>query len=84
MQRAEAEGVLLPGRFPGAEACFEPAHPLHPHEDQLERFLRSELPRYEAVPIVRHLLAGCTRCLAVTRRLWALGERAPLDAESDL
>ena len=54
----------------------------HPHEKQLERLLRSELSGPEVALVVRHLLAGCTRCLAVTRRLWALGERAPLDAES--
>ena len=56
----------------------------HPHEDQLERFMRLELSGPEVAQIICHLLAGCTRCLAVTRRLWALGERAPLDAESGL
>lgn len=54
-----------------------PVHPSHPHPDQLERFMRTELSRHEVVPIVCHLLTGCTRCKRVTRRLWALGgERA--------
>ena len=56
----------------------------HPHPDQLTRFMCLELSRAEVAPLVRHLLTGCTRCRAVTRRLWALGEMAPLDAESRL
>ena len=48
----------------------------HPHPDQLERFMRTELSQPEVVPIVRHLLTGCTQCKRVTRRLWTLGERA--------
>ncbi|HKI03950.1 MAG TPA: hypothetical protein VKK31_18360 [Thermoanaerobaculia bacterium] len=55
-----------------------PVSQSHPQEDQLGRFMRSELPGPEAPPIVRHLLAGCPRCREVTRRLWKLGERAPL------
>jgi len=27
----------------------------------------------EAAQIIRHLMKGCARCQAVTRRLWALG-----------
>jgi uncharacterized membrane protein len=47
----------------------------------LERFMRNELSRREVVPIVRHLLTGCTQCLQVTRPLWELGERAPRTLE---
>ena len=45
----------------------------HPQTDQLERFMRTELSIQEAAQIVRHLLKGCARCQAVTRRLWVLG-----------
>jgi hypothetical protein len=48
----------------------------HPHTDQLERFMRTELSIQEAAQIVRHLMKGCARCQAVTRRLWALGSGA--------
>ena len=51
----------------------------HPDSEQLERLMRGELPRREVAEVVRHLLAGCPACLQVTRRLWDLGERAPLD-----
>lgn len=44
----------------------------HPHEKQLERFMRGELSPAETLPIVRHMLAGCTKCLKVTRPLWEL------------
>jgi hypothetical protein len=43
--------------------------------------MRSELPRDETRAVVRHLLAGCPRCLQMTRWLWNLGERSKaLDA----
>lgn len=45
----------------------------HPHPAQLERFMRGELSREEAFPLVRHLLAVCPKCLPATRRLWFLG-----------
>lgn len=51
----------------------------HPDRVRLERFLRGELPRPEVAEVVRHLLAGCPACLQVTRRLWDLGDRAPLE-----
>jgi hypothetical protein len=57
---------------------------IHPHEVQLERFMRSELSPAEVAQVIRHLLIGCTRCQSVTRRLWALGERVPSGAESGL
>lgn len=34
-----------------------------------------ELDRAEAAGVVRHLLTGCPRCAAITRRLWKLGEQ---------
>jgi hypothetical protein len=42
----------------------------HPARQDLESFIRGELPRDEAPAIVRHLLTNCTRCLTVTRELW--------------
>ncbi|HEY2292498.1 MAG TPA: hypothetical protein VGM86_17505 [Thermoanaerobaculia bacterium] len=47
---------------------------VHPAESDLERFLRGELTRSEARTVVRHLLAGCESCRAVTRRLWRFGD----------
>jgi tetratricopeptide (TPR) repeat protein len=38
--------------------------------------MRNEVDGQERLRIVRHLLAGCSRCVAVTRRLWNLGEAA--------
>ncbi len=39
--------------------------------------MRNEASREERRWIVRHLLAGCARCGAITRRLWTLGEPGP-------
>jgi hypothetical protein len=47
----------------------------HPPEARLVLFMLQKLPQPEALPVVRHLLTGCPRCLTVTRRLWDLGER---------
>ena len=49
----------------------------HPDPRLLERFMRNEAAGEERRWIVRHLLAGCARCGAITRRLWALGEPGP-------
>ncbi|HEX5759213.1 MAG TPA: hypothetical protein VF121_08465, partial [Thermoanaerobaculia bacterium] len=42
----------------------------HPSREHLARFVRGELAAVPAKRLVRHLLAGCGRCLAETRRLW--------------
>ena len=39
----------------------------HPHPESLQRFLRGESSRQEKGKVVRHLLAGCPECFAVTR-----------------
>ncbi len=39
--------------------------------------MRNEAGAEERRWVVRHLLAGCARCGAITRRLWALGEPGP-------
>lgn len=49
----------------------------HPPVEQLERFMRGELPSTEAARVVRHFLKGCSECSQVTRRLWAYGESVP-------
>jgi hypothetical protein len=49
----------------------------HPDPRLLERFMRNEAAGGERRWVVRHLLAGCARCGAITRRLWALGEPGP-------
>jgi hypothetical protein len=55
-------------------------HPIdrnHPGADELESFMCGELARAEVAGLVRHLLTGCPRCVALTRRLWALGKAQP-------
>jgi len=47
----------------------------HPEPGRLESFMRVGLPRGEVRELVRHLLSGCRTCLAVTGRLWLLGDR---------
>ena len=42
----------------------------HPDREQLRRFLSGELDRTTQRSIVRHLLRGCARCVAVTRAFW--------------
>jgi hypothetical protein len=54
----------------------------HPAPDLLLRFLRGETSRTEARAIVRHLLAGCPECLAVTRRPWSDGDAGPRNPAS--
>jgi hypothetical protein len=54
----------------------------HPDPQLLERFMRNEADARERRAIVRHLLAGCPRCTAVTGRLWRFGEPEP-DAAAD-
>jgi tetratricopeptide (TPR) repeat protein len=49
----------------------------HPDPHLLEGFMRDHVGCDERRRIVRHLLAGCTRCLQVTRRFWRLGEIRP-------
>ncbi|HEV2855131.1 MAG TPA: hypothetical protein VHC97_20220 [Thermoanaerobaculia bacterium] len=44
--------------------------------------MRGALPGPEVRAVVRHLLTGCAECLQVTRRLWSLADRAPLDPEN--
>ena len=44
---------------------------LHPAAERLVLFLRAEVPATERRAIVRHLLAGCPACVAVTRSAWA-------------
>lgn len=46
----------------------------HPNPGLLERFMRNETEGEERRRVVRHLLSGCARCVAVTRRFWSLGE----------
>jgi tetratricopeptide (TPR) repeat protein len=55
----------------------------HPDPQLLERFMRGEASAEERRWIVRHLLAGCARCGAITRRLWSFGEPGP-EAVADI
>ncbi len=54
----------------------------HPDPALLERFMRNEAEPAERRRVVRHLIAGCPRCLAVTSSLWALADppAGPYDA----
>ena len=38
------------------------------------------LDRCAARAVVRHLLAGCTQCVEVTRNVWRCGGRTPREA----
>jgi hypothetical protein len=46
----------------------------HPHPDLLLGFLQGETSKSETRAIVRHLLAGCRSCVAVTRPLWQVAD----------
>jgi len=47
--------------------------PWHPPLEALERFLRGESPRPEAMAILRHALRGCPRCSQLAQYLWERG-----------
>jgi tetratricopeptide (TPR) repeat protein len=55
----------------------------HPDLGLLERFMRNETEGEESRRVVRHLLSGCARCVAVTRRFWSLGEGGQLELPGD-
>jgi hypothetical protein len=44
--------------------------------------MRGELPWHGVLEVVRHLLTGCRRCVAVTGRSWNLGDLPPGEAET--
>jgi tetratricopeptide (TPR) repeat protein len=44
----------------------------HPSREILERFLLAQLPASETRRVLRHLLAGCSRCQEAASRLWEL------------
>jgi len=54
----------------------------HPKPDLLRCFLRGETSREERRAIVRHLLAGCRQCAAVTRPIWLLADGEPPHPDS--
>src|SRR5258708_38279946 len=45
-----------------------------PDAELLEKFMRNEAEPAERRWIVRHLIAGCPRCLAGTSEPWGLGD----------
>jgi hypothetical protein len=66
---------------PKLEAEIEVSGPrdAHPSLADLERFMHCELEDAELQQaIVRHLLAGCEKCRAITGRLWNHGAREPI------
>lgn len=46
----------------------------HPDPGLLERFMRNDVLGADRRRVVRHLLTGCPRCVAVTRALWDAGD----------
>ena len=50
----------------------------HPDHGLLERFMRGDVLAQEKRRVVRHLLRGCPRCMAVTRSIWALAGGRPV------
>jgi hypothetical protein len=57
-------------------------HQEHPKPDALLRFLHGEAPRTERRTIVRHHLAGCRQCAAVTRPIWLFADLPVQSVES--
>lgn len=55
----------------------EPSPQPHPDPAVLESFLANGLTAPERRRVVRHLLAGCPRCVEVTRRAWHLPGAEP-------
>jgi hypothetical protein len=55
------------------------SHREHPRPIVLLRFLRGEAADVERCAVVRHLLAGCPECVAVTRPVWRLAVE-PMEA----
>jgi len=53
----------------GGEGIWSNLRPNHPPPAALQRFMQGEASRGEVRAIVRHLLAGCPECVAVTRVL---------------
>jgi hypothetical protein len=69
----ESGPEVRPAATRQADPSDDPDHPYHPNTEILELFMRGELTSPgERRRLVRHLLAGCPRCLAVTRRCWVL------------
>ena len=58
------------------QARQERAGRAHPAAEDLVELMRGELAPKRVAPIVRHLLAGCAHCTAITRKLWSFGEEA--------
>src|SRR6202049_2787397 len=69
---------VIPEGIGGHRRTSSMTHPSdpgkHPDPILLERFMRNEVEGAERRWIVRHLIAGCSRCVAVTSRLWSLGD----------
>src|SRR5215203_1843182 len=56
----------------------------HPDAKLLERFMRNEVDGRERRLVVRHLLAGCSRCVAVTGHFWSFGEEGSKELPAEL
>lgn len=69
------EETVRPAALEASEALLRFFGQDHPPAEQLERFMRGELPLPERLPIVRHMLSGCSECLKATRPLWELMEQ---------
>jgi hypothetical protein len=67
-------------RRPAGDSADPPGHP---EARLLEGLLRGELGAAESRTVVRHLLTGCPRCVAVTRRSWGAAAE-PGDRAGDL
>jgi hypothetical protein len=68
MASATKGGVMVP---PARHGSGHPARP------DLKSFMRGELSQEHVTGVVRHLLAGCARCRAITGELWGLSEGVP-------
>lgn len=71
----EEEKTVRPAALEASESPLRFFDQDHPPAEQLERFMRSELSLPERLPIVRHMLSGCSECLKATRPLWEVMEQ---------
>lgn len=60
---ARKSEARLPGRLEGSAS-----NAVHPSAEVLQRFLRGDVSKTEAMAVVRHLLRGCSVCAAIIQK----------------
>ena len=76
MRQDPSEHSSLSSKHLAERLAIPPAEPSsHPAPAQLEDFMRGILDAAGRRAVVRHLLTGCPRCVAVTGHCWSLGSK---------